>query len=123
MKVLIVVKDISPGKLVSALISELRTRRFEEIVIVAEAASLSVLDQAGIPIKYRGPEKFDQKNLWTLDFSAILDQEDPDVVITGLSFPMNLEKEFLLVAKGKGIPTVALVDNWGGRASRSFWGC
>lgn len=46
------------------------------------------------------------------DTNKEIDSYNPDKVFTGTSYTSDIEKEFILCAKKKGIATIAFVDHW-----------
>lgn len=112
MKALFVTKDIRPG-MISVPIALEMIKLGWDFSVVAESLSLKAWDEAGLEVLYRGPEIFDSASLWRINPLDVFEREKPDILVSGLSYPINVESLFMEAGKRIGIPVVAIDDNWG----------
>lgn len=111
-RLLVATKDKRPALMASPIVRELMGFGWEEPVIVAEALSLEVWDKEGRAVSYQGPREFNPKDPWKTDIGRIFGRERPDLLLVGLSSPINLEREFMAEARHLSIPIVGIDDNW-----------
>lgn len=80
--------------------------------VVAEGLSAEKWEKQGYPLYFKGEVDF-KKAPFECDVEKILTELKPDVVITTLGFPINLETRFSEEANRLGIPLVWIEDVWG----------
>ncbi|MFY9462469.1 MAG: hypothetical protein WAP51_04690, partial [Candidatus Sungiibacteriota bacterium] len=86
-----------------------------DVVIIAEGLSVSRWRKEGFDFYFQGTTDY-RDEPFTVDAAALLKRVKPDIVVTGLSSPINLEEQFTSAANILGIPVVWLNDFWGGSA-------
>lgn len=110
-KVLFVSKDIGSG---NVLIPVAKTMKPDhDVVVVAEGLSIPRWRKEGFDLHFQGTTDY-RDEPFTVDAAALLKHLKPDVMVTGLSSPINLEEQFASAANTLDIPVVWLNDFWGG---------
>lgn len=84
-----------------------------QIFIASEALTTVALEVAGWVPNIKGPPS-DTAVPFELDFGTELERLAPDVVVTGQSRPIFLERGFAEAASQRGIPVVTVEDTWRG---------
>jgi hypothetical protein len=102
LNVLIVTKDLMPFRMAHPIAEELR--RLGHIVLIsASGSSLPAWNAIDFPF---GMIEGDDPNV-------IIDKANPDIVVVGLSSPIDTEDFIAKIANERNIPVVALSDTWG----------
>jgi hypothetical protein len=115
-RILVVTKDMAEFGLYQALTRLLRAAG-HEVIVVAEGLSLGKWLEAGEEIFSGKPAEdlWDAVHGFRLDIKAseVLGALIPDLVLTGIAFPINLGESFGLAANGMGIKLGFVNDLWG----------
>ena len=112
-KVLFVSKDMGSGSVLVPVAKIMKSDH--DVVIIAEGLSVSRWRKEGFDFYFQGTTDY-RDEPFTVDAAALLKRLKPDVIIAGLSSPINLEERFTSAANILGIPVVWLNDFWGGSA-------
>lgn len=107
MKILFVTKDMMPFRALHPLASALAKAGDNRISVVAEGLSLNKWVEARYKPVYEDP-MFNRDNC-----EKIFDTVKPDVLVVGLSSPINAEDICAAEANHRKIPVVAFSDTWG----------
>ncbi len=83
-----------------------------DVAIVAEGRATTICEESGLVLLIRGTDELQQ--FGHSQVSQVLNDYVPDVLLIGLSAPINWELEFAQVARGFKVPVVAIEDIWGG---------
>jgi len=89
--------------------------------IIAEGLAAAEFKKGDIPLYFEGTRNFQDEPfslsrdlVLKLFFGAVGPRPNVDVVVSGSSSPINLERQFSQIARSLGVPVVALEDFWGG---------
>lgn len=110
-KILFVSKDIGGSKVLIP-VALANIRRLNSNIIVTEGLASDRFEQEGLKTYFKGTVDF-QKVPFTIDAGAVLDAEQPNLVVVSVGYPIHLELEFAARTQDKKIPLVAIEDYWG----------
>ena len=110
-KILFVSKDMGSGSVLVPVAKIMKPDH--NVVVIAEGLSISRWRKEGFDFYFQGTTDY-RDEPFTVDAAALLKRLKPDVVVAGLSSPINLEEQFTSAANILGIPVVWLNDFWGG---------
>lgn len=110
-RILAVAKDLGAAGVVAPLVKLLKEKH--EVSIVLEGLASGVFREHGLmELLFQGSVDF-KKVPFTLNEHGILSAANPDLVVTGLSSPINLEDYIARAANFRKIPLVCVEDIWG----------
>lgn len=120
-KVLFLTRDRGSAQTLSPVIKVMLGRAATRLEVVVPAVSASVLVEQGIPFRLLDEAEF-AKNPKSC-IATILDEVKPDLVVSGSSpargpLPETPEQYLILMARRRGIPSLAVLDFWGMYAER-----
>ncbi len=111
-----VFKDIGSADVGIPLMQTARERGHKTVVI-AEGLAAGMFEREGFTLFFKGSENF-KTEPFPFDMTAALEtlqrNEKNPVVITGTSFPVNLEREATRAAHELGLPLAVIEDFWTG---------
>ncbi len=110
MRILFVTKDTVHFRALKPVADAL-TKQGHTFFIVAEGLSLAMWEKTEHAIIYGG--ETEPKGFESAVADRILTACYPDVVVVGLSSPINAEGQFTFEANKRKIPVVAFSDTWG----------
>lgn len=109
-KVLVALRDVGGTNAVLPVLRALWRDNKIQLVVIGDKFAIDILRQQNVAFRCKEDYGTDQ-NLSSLP-EVILDTEQPALVLTGTSMRANIEREVLLTARSRGIPTIAILDHW-----------